>query len=89
MAELSGRASRGMTRSVFNSALVAVFPGGLGDSLLSDQVLLEFGLTAGEALNRGVDPLAVWQALLRATGKDSEENLWWHRRDLKRDLKKL
>lgn len=73
-----------MTRSLFNSALAAVFPHGFGDSLLQDQTLVEFGATAQEALDAGVDPWEVWRALLHATGKDSEENLWWHRRDLKR-----
>lgn len=78
-------ASRGMTRSVFNAALAEVFPHGFGETLVSDQVLVEFGVTPAAALEAGVDPLEVWQALLRATGKDTEENLWWHRRNLKQN----
>lgn len=78
-----GPVQRGMTRSQFKQALAEVFPSGLGDSLASDQVLTEWGMTALQALERGADPLAVWQALLRATDRDTEENLFWHRRDLR------
>ncbi|WP_297724336.1 DUF3046 domain-containing protein [uncultured Mobiluncus sp.] len=77
-----GPVQRGMTRSQFKQALTEVFPHGLGETLASDQVLTEWGMTALQALERGADPLAVWQALLRATDRDTEENLFWHRRDL-------
>lgn len=78
-----GPVQRGMTRSQFKRALAEVFPSGLGDALASDQVLTEWGMTALQALEHGADPLAVWQALLRATNRDTEENLFWHRRDLR------
>lgn len=68
---------------MFTQALAEVFPHGLGASLASDQILTEWGLSANDALAQGADPLVVWQALLRATGRDTEENLFWHRRDLK------
>ena len=73
-----------MTRSIFNQALAEVFPSGLGASLAADSVLVEFGMTANDALAAGRDPLEVWQALLRATDKDTDENLFWHRRNLKK-----
>lgn len=84
MPKAPGPASRGMTRSMFNAAVDAVFPRGLGASLVTDQVLTEFGATAEASLDKGADPLEVWQALLRETDRDTEENLFWHRRDLKR-----
>lgn len=75
--------SRGMTRSLFTRALTEVFPAGLGVSLAADEVLSKWNLTADEALERGYDPLEVWQELLRETDRDTEENLFWHLRDLK------
>lgn len=78
-----GPAARGMTLSTFYAALAEVFPHGLGSSLVADQVLTEFSATAQEALDAGADPLQVWQALLRASGRATEENLFWHRREIK------
>ena len=72
-----------MTRSLFNPAVAQVFPRGLGESLVSDQVLPAFQMTAREALEKGHDPLDVWQELLRETDHDTPENLFWHRRELK------
>lgn len=72
-------AGRGMTRSDFWLAVEDVFGSAYGRSLCQDLFLPTLGASAEQALAGGDTPQQVWQELLRETGKDSADNLIWHR----------
>ncbi|WP_175953887.1 DUF3046 domain-containing protein [Schaalia sp. Marseille-Q2122] len=72
-----------MKRSEFWQAVDAVYGPSLGRSLVVDLYLPACSGTAQEALDRGLEPDAVWAALIEETGQ-SEEARWVHRIDPKR-----
>lgn len=69
-----------MKTSEFWSALDTVFGPVLGRSLAADLYLPSCGGTAVEAINAGVAPDSVWEALVAESGAPPEAR-WVHRMD--------
>ncbi len=72
-----------MRRSEFWEALELAFGPAPGHSLAADLYLLAVDATAVEALENGVDPERVWEALIEESGADPSLR-WVHRRAKKR-----
>ncbi|MDO4258696.1 MAG: DUF732 domain-containing protein [Actinomycetaceae bacterium] len=71
-----------MKRSEFWAAVDEVYGSALGRSYTSDLYLVTLGSTACDALDAGVDPNLIWDALVTETGM-GEQARWIHRIDPK------
>ncbi|WP_194949470.1 DUF3046 domain-containing protein [Actinomyces trachealis] len=72
-----------MKHSEFWRALEEVYGAGLGRSHAQDLVLAEIGCTAEQALEQGVPPRRVWNALCDETDA-TEAQRWVYREDPRR-----